>query len=324
MLLALADCAHDDGTSAWPSQAWLAYHARCSQRTVRRHIQALEADGIIYRGNQSLVERFRADHRPVVWNLDMSQARGPVPMALNNVGDYVPVVGETDEELDEPGIDDEVDSPSSDDRTKCPSGHPVQSRRTTVSDKPSLPLTGVNRPSRLRGRVAPQDSPYTKKSSSTPRVADDETSDPDGESPAIGGTPGRKSRAERDRIAEERARSGTGLALRLKHGLGAAGVPGETNVGWLAKRLVAENKSGRSWDLLREMVDLFIGARERYTGQIDLEPFRVFLYRKAALAADAEKKIKARPKVFTPEDDAAWWAEADANRARRKKEADES
>ena len=63
-------------------------------------------------------------------------------MALNNVGDYVPVVGETDEELEEPGIGAEVDSPSSDDRTKCPPGHPVQSRRTTVSDKPSYPLQG--------------------------------------------------------------------------------------------------------------------------------------------------------------------------------------
>lgn len=72
------------------------------------------------------------------------------------------------------------------------------------------------------------------------------------------------------------------------------------------------------------MVDLFLGARERYTGQIDLEPFRVFLYRKAALAADAEKKIKARPKVYTPEDDAAWFAQADADMAeRRKREAEE-
>jgi len=155
-------------------------------------------------------------------------------------------------------------------------------------------------------------------------VVDDETSDPDGESRAVVGTPGRKSRAERDRVAEERARSGAGLALRLKHGLEAAGVPGETNVGWLAKRLVAENKSGRSWELLREMVDLFLGARERYTSNADIEPFRMFLNRKVALAADAEKMIKARPKVFTPEDDAAWWAEADANRARRQKEAEES
>ena len=102
-------------------------------------------------------------------------------------------------------------------------------------------------------------------------------------------------------------------------------MPGETNVGWLAKRLVAENKSDRSWELLREMVDLFLGARERYTGNADIEPFRVFLHRKAALAADAEKMIKARPKVFTPEDDAAWFARADADMAeRRKREAEES
>jgi len=53
VLLALADaCSRDDGTGCWPSAATIARKANVSDRTVRRVIARLEADGqvIVHRG----------------------------------------------------------------------------------------------------------------------------------------------------------------------------------------------------------------------------------------------------------------------------------
>ncbi|WJJ10356.1 helix-turn-helix domain-containing protein [Prescottella equi] len=74
ILIALADRASDDGTAAWPSQDWIALRARCSTRTVRRHLRSLEDRGVIRRGDQSLVKHLRADHRPIVWDLNVAGA----------------------------------------------------------------------------------------------------------------------------------------------------------------------------------------------------------------------------------------------------------
>jgi hypothetical protein len=53
VLLALADaCSRDDGTGCWPSAATIARKANISDRTVRRVIARLEADGqvVVHRG----------------------------------------------------------------------------------------------------------------------------------------------------------------------------------------------------------------------------------------------------------------------------------
>lgn len=53
VLLALADaCSRDDGTGCWPSAATIARKVAISDRTVRRVITRLEADGhlIVHRG----------------------------------------------------------------------------------------------------------------------------------------------------------------------------------------------------------------------------------------------------------------------------------
>jgi hypothetical protein len=53
VLLALADaCSRDDGTGCWPSAATVARKANISERTVRRVIARLEADGqlVVHRG----------------------------------------------------------------------------------------------------------------------------------------------------------------------------------------------------------------------------------------------------------------------------------
>ncbi|MEW2382304.1 helix-turn-helix domain-containing protein [Micromonospora sp. NPDC047707] len=45
VLLAIADCAADDGANAWPSLGTLARKARLDERTVRRIIRRLEVGG---------------------------------------------------------------------------------------------------------------------------------------------------------------------------------------------------------------------------------------------------------------------------------------
>ncbi len=71
ILIALADRAADDGTGAWPSANWIADRARCSTRTVRRHLVSMENAGAIRRGDQRSVAHLRIDRRPVVWDLAM-------------------------------------------------------------------------------------------------------------------------------------------------------------------------------------------------------------------------------------------------------------
>lgn len=79
VLYALADRASDDGTCCWPSQSWIAYRARCTDRTVRNHLKAMEDRGLIRRGDQRFVGHLPADRRPVVWDLDVSQKRAENP-----------------------------------------------------------------------------------------------------------------------------------------------------------------------------------------------------------------------------------------------------
>lgn len=75
VLYALADRADDNGHAAWPSQEWLSYRARCTDRTVRNHLSNLEDRGVIERGDYRLVEHFPRNRRPIVWNLNMSLTR---------------------------------------------------------------------------------------------------------------------------------------------------------------------------------------------------------------------------------------------------------
>lgn len=75
ILYALADRASDDGSTAWPSQEWIAYRARCTARTVRTHLKNMEERGLIKRGNPKFVEHIRKDVRPIVWDLNLSLKR---------------------------------------------------------------------------------------------------------------------------------------------------------------------------------------------------------------------------------------------------------
>lgn len=85
LLFALADRAASDGTSAFPSRAWLAERCFCSVRSVSRRLARLEEMGIIRRGDQHLVDHFRADRRPVVWDLNITY--GVTPVSRRDTGD---------------------------------------------------------------------------------------------------------------------------------------------------------------------------------------------------------------------------------------------
>lgn len=85
LLFALADRAANDGASAFPSRAWLAERCFCSVRSVSRRLARLEEMGIIRRGDQHLVDHFRADRRPVVWDLNITY--GVTPVSRRDTGD---------------------------------------------------------------------------------------------------------------------------------------------------------------------------------------------------------------------------------------------
>lgn len=72
VLIGLADNAHEDGTASYPSWKTLSRRARCSTATVRRKLRALEAVGLIKRGDQALAHRLPPSHRTVVYDLCMN------------------------------------------------------------------------------------------------------------------------------------------------------------------------------------------------------------------------------------------------------------
>ena len=76
VLVALADRADSDGSASYPSVETIAQRSRSSVRTVHRRLAELERAGVIRRGDQGLVAHFRADHRPVVWDIVMGAERG--------------------------------------------------------------------------------------------------------------------------------------------------------------------------------------------------------------------------------------------------------
>jgi hypothetical protein len=71
ILVGLADHADDVGANAFPSQSKLATYARCSPRTVKRRLAALEDAGLIVRGDQQKVDHLPVNRRPIVWDLSL-------------------------------------------------------------------------------------------------------------------------------------------------------------------------------------------------------------------------------------------------------------
>jgi hypothetical protein len=74
VLIGYANHAHKDGRNSWASKETIAEYANCSKRTVQRHVDALIASGWMRRGDQRQVAHLRADRRPVVYDVAMSEA----------------------------------------------------------------------------------------------------------------------------------------------------------------------------------------------------------------------------------------------------------
>ncbi len=272
-LVAMAEVAHDDGTESRQSMATVASKMRVSERTAQRYTRILEDRGIIVRGDQSATGHLRADRRPVVYDLQIDLNRGANLSPRESTSEGL--------------------------RGDRPGSHGV----TAVSDKPSLlpseefvlkastvhrRSASVDENTRTRRKFQSKSADYD-----TPvRPVDDENEQL--EAPVKGASPGKRAGAAVAKKAMDRGESGYGLAMRLKHGLLDKGVRGETNVAALAARIKAQHESGRSWDHLAAMVDLFCSARDRYTGQSTAQPWKQFLNESESLAVDSQKIMKAK------------------------------
>ncbi|MFC6344949.1 helix-turn-helix domain-containing protein, partial [Nocardioides hankookensis] len=73
VLVGQANHAHKDGTTSWASKETLAEYVNCDPRTIQRHLKRLRAEGWIRPGDQASVAHIRADRRPVVYDLAMSE-----------------------------------------------------------------------------------------------------------------------------------------------------------------------------------------------------------------------------------------------------------
>lgn len=95
VLIGIANHAGKDGRGCWAGQATLAHYARCSERTLRRKLSALEARGVIVRGDQALVDHIPASRRPVVWDLEWPGQNGRPVSLSGQVGQGWPDNGGT-------------------------------------------------------------------------------------------------------------------------------------------------------------------------------------------------------------------------------------
>lgn len=118
-LLELANFADDEGRAAFPSRGRLAERTGLSSGSIARHLRALESDGLIRRGDQSLVQHYRRDRRPVVWDLAMELDRSKTPARVDSGAvedDSGAVFGRLDDGLEAPAP---VDNPVDNSLTGC-------------------------------------------------------------------------------------------------------------------------------------------------------------------------------------------------------------
>lgn len=73
VLYVLADHADPYGRGAWPSVARLARMTGQSDRSVIRHLKALEAAGYIVRGDQSITSKNANNRRPTVYDVNVTR-----------------------------------------------------------------------------------------------------------------------------------------------------------------------------------------------------------------------------------------------------------
>jgi len=83
VLIALANHARPDGTSAFPAVATIARYTLLSERSIRTHLDTLQAEGLIVPCDPSIVAAYisRPDRRPQGWTLRMDRGVQRVQVA---------------------------------------------------------------------------------------------------------------------------------------------------------------------------------------------------------------------------------------------------
>lgn len=112
VLYGLANHAHKNGRHAYPGKRTLAEYAECDVKTVKRKLKQLREAGFIRLGDQSMVAHIRADRRPTVYDLAMSETTRLDWKASHERGDILPPGSDDLEDLDaEPRGDSESPRP---------------------------------------------------------------------------------------------------------------------------------------------------------------------------------------------------------------------
>lgn len=75
VLMGYANHASGDGTGSYPAHETISVYARKSVRQVRKDVARLAKLGLLKPGDQRLVAHFRADRRPVVYDLPLALTR---------------------------------------------------------------------------------------------------------------------------------------------------------------------------------------------------------------------------------------------------------
>lgn len=158
VLLAYANHARKDGTAAWPSKAGVADYAEVDPKTVQRHLRKLEKAGWIRRGDQRLVAHFRADRRPVVYDVAMTEATRLAWVDDQQRGDTLPPRATRGPVETDAQREDNL-SP----RDESHGGTSETSRGdTAVSPKPSRTVHTPPTPRQRGDRVGPTPSPTSR------------------------------------------------------------------------------------------------------------------------------------------------------------------
>jgi DNA-binding transcriptional ArsR family regulator len=82
LLLALADCADDDGHECWPSLRFLAWKTSLSQRHVRRLISSFRDKGVLI----SIGREGGGRRRSVIYRIDLGLLPEKDPLGRGNIG----------------------------------------------------------------------------------------------------------------------------------------------------------------------------------------------------------------------------------------------
>lgn len=74
VLIGYANHAHKDGRNTWATKGLIADYVNCDPKTITRQVKKLISEGWMREGDQSQVAHLRADRRPVVYDLAMTEA----------------------------------------------------------------------------------------------------------------------------------------------------------------------------------------------------------------------------------------------------------